>query len=400
MTENLLYKEAKSFFQIFEPKGEIITGVKVPGAVQILGDATDFNKGKVISGNMGKSAILMAQKRKEGDRSIQFYSRKYDEKIRLTLNDPQSREEHGWANYMSSALFMLEGQSKKVNGMNVFVDNLIPDLFDANAMEALEIGVTYLASQFSDWQMKGIDMASLCAQGERKYLGRDKNYVKYIPIIFAKNGMVTYFDAAENKEENVPVAMDGLVFMTFSSGLKKKHLEEKWKKVVAEVQEAIAVMKRGGAAFDTLNALTLEQFDEYRSKLSMTQRKRCAYFISENERVDAAKAALLAGNMAAFTEIINDSQKNIKNRLELVEEENEILLDIIQDMPEVKASRLINMGLDGTALTLVEKEKRAAVETRVKKTFLTRTGLELYAENFDLNNEFEEMKINVSEFKK
>jgi galactokinase len=400
MTESMLYKEAKSFFQIFEPKGEIITGIKVPGSVQILGDTADFNRGRVISGNIAKSAILMAQKRKEGDRSVQFYSRKYDEKIRMTLNDPQSKEERGWANFMSSTLFMLEGTSRKVNGMNVFIDSLIPDVFDANGMEALEVGIAYLASQFSDWQTKGLDIASVCAEGERKYMGRDKNYVKYIPIIFAKNGMVTYFDAQENKEENIPVKMDGFVFMALSSGLKKKRLEEKRKKVLEEVREAMSIMKKNGAAFENLNNLTMEQFDVYRSRLSMTQRKRCAYFISENERVDAARQALKAGNMAGFAEIINDSQKNIKNRLELVEEENEILLDIIQDSPEIKAARLLNMGMDGTAVALVEKDKRQAVETKIKKTFLTRTGLELSSESFDLNNELEEMKINVSEFKK
>jgi galactokinase len=400
MTENLMYKEAKSFFQIFEPKGEIITAVKVPGSVQMLGDTTDFNKGKVISGNMGKSAILMAQKRKEGDRALQFYSRKYDEKIRMSLNDPQSRGENGWANNMASSLFMLEGQSKKVNGMNIFVDNLIPDLFDANSMEALEVGVAYLASQFSDWKLNGTEMASICAEGERKFLGKDKNYVKYIPMIFAKNGMVTYFDAAENKEENLAVKLGGLVFMTFSSGLKKKHLEEKKKQIFEEVKEAMEVMNKNGAGITTLNQMTMEKFDDYRSKLSMTQRKRCAYFISENERVEAARAAVLKGSMAYFIEVINDSQKNIKNRLEMVEEENEILLDIMQDSPEIKAARMLNMGLDGTVLALVEKDKKSLIEAKIKKTFLTRTGLELFSETFDLNNEFEEIKINVSEFKK
>lgn len=400
MTETLMYKEARSFFQIFEPKGEIITAVKVPGSVQILGDATDFNKGKVISGNMGKSAILMAQKRKEGDRAIQFYSRKYDEKIRLSLNDPQSRAENGWANNMACALFMLEGQSKKVNGMNVFIDNLIPDLFDANSMEALEVGVAHLASRFSDWKISGMDIASICAEGERKFLGKEKNYVKYIPIIFAKNGMVTYFDAAENKEENLAVKIGSLVFMTFSSGVKKKHLEEKKKKIFEEVKEAMEIMNKNGAGISTLNQLTLEKFDAYRNKLSMTQRKRCAYFISENERVDAAAAELRKGSMAGFIEVINDSQKNIKNRLELVEEENEILLDIMADSPDIKAARLLNMGLDGTVLAMVEKEKKSLIEAKVKKTFLTRTGLELFSETFDLNNEFEEIKINVSDFKK
>ncbi|HRU38270.1 MAG TPA: hypothetical protein P5511_00225 [Candidatus Goldiibacteriota bacterium] len=399
MTENQMYKEARSFFQIFEPKGEIIMAVKLPGSVQIMGDTADFNRGKVISGNIGKNAVLMAQKRKDGDRSIHFYSRKYDEKIRLSLNDPQSREEHGWANYMASTLFMLEGQSKKVNGMNVFVD-LIPDYFDANSMEALEVGVAYLASQFSDWKLAGAEMASICAEGERKYMGREKNYVKYIPIIFAKNGMLTFFDSSSNTEENIKADLGQYVFMTLSSGLRKKHLENKVAAIASDVRESIAVMNRNGASISGLDQLSLEKFDDYRAKLSMQQRKRCAYFISENDRVIKARDALKKADMSGFAEIMNESQRNIKNRLEVVEEENEILLDILNDLPEIRAARMLNMGLDGTVLVLVEKEKRYAVESRVKKTFVTRTGLELFSETFDLNNEFEEIRINVSDFKK
>jgi len=159
-------------------------------------------------------------------------------------------------------------------------------------------------------------------------------------------------------------------------------------------------MNKSGAGIATLNQLTLEKFDAYRSKLTMPQKKRCAYFISENERVDAARAAITKGSMLDFIEIINDSQRNIKNRLELVEEENEILLDIMADSAEIKAARMLNMGQDGTVLAMVEKDKKSLIEAKVKKTFLTRTGLELFSETFDLNNEFEEMKINVSDFKK
>ena len=84
----------------------------------------------------------------------------------------------------------------------------------------------------------------------------------------------------------------------------------------------------------------------------------------------------------------------------MVEGENEILIDMIQDMDEVKAVRMLNMGLDGSVILLVKKDKRQAVESRIKKIFLTRTGLELSSEVFDLNNETEELSINVSDFKK
>lgn len=400
MEQNILYNEAKNFFQVFEPKGEIISVVKVPGSIQMLGEVTNFNYSKVISVNIGKSAIIMAQKRKEGDRIIHFYSRKYDEKIKMTLNDPQSKEEHGWANFIASTLFMLEGNSKKVSGMNVYIDNQIPDLFDANSIESLEIGVLYLASKFSDWQLKGAEMAQICAEGEKRFLGREKSYVKYIPAIFGKKSAITLFDSSSNTEENINLDTKNYIFLTLSSGVKKKHIEERKNNILKEVEEAIMIMQKSGANFSKLNELTMEQFDEYRNKLSVQQRKRCAYFISENERVESARQCLIKNDIDGFAKLINDSQKNIKNRLEILEEENEILLDIIQDIPEIKAARLVNMGIDGTVFILVDKNRKSEVESRIKKTFLARTGLELYSETFGLENQIEEFQINVNEFKK
>lgn len=400
MDQNILYNEARKFFQVFEPKGTIINVMKVPGSIQMLGEVTNFNYGKVLTVNIGKSAIIMAQKRKEGDRIISFYSKKYDEKIKISLNEPQSKEEHGWANFIASTLFMLEGHSKKVFGMNVYIDNQIPDLFDANSIESLEIGILYLASKFSDWQLKGTEMAEICAEGEKRFMGNDKSYVKYIPAIFGKKSTITLFDSNNNIEENVNFDMKNYIFLTLSSGVKKRRLEEKKMSILNEVKEAILIMQRSGAKFSKLNELTMEQFDEYRNKLTVMQRKRCAYFISENERVEFARKSLLNNNIDELANVINDSQKNIKNRLEILEGENEILLDIIQDIPEIKAARLVNMGIDGTVLVLIDKDKKNEVESRIKKIFLARTGLELYSETFGLENQIEEFQINVNEFAK
>jgi len=132
----------------------------------------------------------------------------------------------------------------------------------------------------------------------------------------------------------------------------------------------------------------------------MSQRRKCAFFISENERAETARNALIENNFSAFVDVINDSQKNMKNRLDIVEEENEILIDMIQDTAEIKAVRMMNMGLDGSLLIVVDKEKKQAVETKIKKTFMARTGLELTSESFDLDNEMEDINIDVSEFKK
>ncbi|MFP4466574.1 MAG: hypothetical protein ACLFP1_05950 [Candidatus Goldiibacteriota bacterium] len=400
MTSETMFKEAKNFFQIFEPKGEIISGVMIPGSVRVLGDTAGFNKGKVIAGNINKSAFIMAQKRREGDRVISFYSQRYDEKIRLSLNEPQTRQEHGWANFIASTLFMLESTGKKTNGMNVYINNSIPDEFSANSMEALEIGSARIAGKFSDWEITNDELADICAQGEASFLGKEKNTVKYLPIIYGKKGALTYLDLEKKDSRALDTPMGDYVFLIFSSGVKKKKIEEKKNKIYSEVKESLEIMRKNGFEGEGLESLSLEKFDDYRDKLKLPQRKRCAYFISENERAYKAMEHLEKKDFNGFADVINESQRNIKNRLELIEEENEILIDMIQDAPETKAVRLMNMGLDGTVLSVVEKEKRKQVETRIKKTFLSRTGLELKTETFGLETEINNLDIDVTEFNK
>ncbi len=400
MLQKTMFNEVKNFFQVFEKKGNLITGVKVPGSVQILGDIFKYNKGKVISAPIDESVLVLAQKRKDGDRIVNFYSQKYNEKIRISLNEPQFREENGWANFMSGVLFMLEGLSKKVSGMNVYIDNKISDLFNANSNEALEIGIIDISQKFNDWELSDIEIADVCVESEKKFLAKEKSGEKYIPAIIAKKGHLTYYDGFNKITESIKIDLGNLCFIVFSSGIKKKNIEEKTKKIFQETKEAVEILNRIDPKIEGLHNLNMEQFDELRSHLTIQQRKRCAYFISENERVENAKKALQNGNIQQFVDLINESEKNLKNRLELVDEENEILVDITQDAPEVKAVRLINYGLDGSVVAIIEKDKIEQVESKVKKTFLTRTGLDLNAEVFTLNNEIERININIEEFTK
>jgi len=399
MEQDILFREAKSFFSAFEPRGELIKGVKLPGGVILIGEGCDYNRPKVIAAPVAKSAIILAQKRKEGDRAVHFHSQNYDEKIRMSFSDPQIKET-GWANFMSSSLFMLEATGKKVPGLNVYVNSDIPDSFQAGAMEALEAGAVMTAQKFGDFNLTAPDVADICAQGEANFMHKEKNGAKYLPIVMNKKGHFMYFDAGTGKAETVPGSLGELDFLLISCGQRKKWLEEKRKGVLAEVAEAIKVINRNGGEIRTLNELTLEQFDEYRSKLSLSQKKRCAFYISENERAEAAKTALSKKDMNTFLDILNDSQKNIKTRLELVAEENELLIDMINDIEGVKAARLLNLGVDGSAMVAVTKGERKAFEAKIKKNFISRTGLALTFESLDLNNEIEELDINVSEFKK
>ncbi len=398
MTQKLMFNEVKKFFQVFEKKGDLIIGVKVPGSVQILGDIFAYNKGKIISGVIDKSVLILAQKRKEGDRIVNFYSQKYDEKIRISLNEPQFKEENGWANFMSGVLFMLEGLSKKVSGMNVYIDNKISDLFNANSNEALEIGIVDISQKLNDWTLSELEIAEVCMESEKKFLAKEKNISKYIPAIIAKKDNLVYYDCLNKNAENIKMDLNNLCFVVFSSGIKKKQQEEKVNEIFLEIKEAVEILNKVDPKIEGLHNLNIEQFDKLRSHLTIPLRKRCAYFISENGRAENARMALQKGDLKQFIDIINDSEKNLKNRLELVDEENEILVDIIQDIPEIKAVRLINYGLDGSVVTILEKDKIEMIESKVKKTFFTRTGLDLNTEIFTLNNEIERININIEEF--
>jgi galactokinase len=211
---------------------------------------------------------------------------------------------------------------------------------------------------------------------------------------------MVFYDSVSGENVVIETALKGLNFIVLSSGVKKKSIELKRQAIFAEINESIDIINKNGGNITTLDQLTLEQFDDYRSKLSITQRKKCAFFISENERVLEAKKALLKKDLNGFLGVINDSQRNIVSRLDILSDENELLIDMINDVEGVKAVRLMNLGLDGTVLAVIEAAKSKDFETKIKKTFLARTGLGLEIEVFDLQNEMSEFNINVTEFSK
>ena len=402
MKKDYLFKEAKNFFSIFEAKSEILTGMKVPGSVTLIGDTSEFNKGKIIGANIDKQSVMFAQKRRDKDRFVYFYSKRYDEKIRVNLSEPQIHGENGWANFMAMALFELEGSGKRIPGMHVYIDNNIPDFFNCNNVEALQIGIVQIAEKFGDWTMTAVETAELCAQGDFKFMKKERNSVKYMPILNGQKGMLTYYDAAKKEAENIPCDINsvGLSFMVMSSGIKNKSVERRVAAINEEVKQSLATIRNSGGQVESLDQLSMEAFDEYRGKLTLSQKKRCAYFISENERSQAAAGVLKTGNILAFVDIVNESQKNIKNRLEIIDGENESLLNIINDAEGVKAARVLNMGLDGTVFVIVDNDKKQHVESKVRKAFMNITGLDLQTEHIELSNVMEEVSVNISEFGK
>lgn len=104
--------------------------------------------------------------------------------------------------------------------------------------------------------------------------------------------------------------------------------------------------------------------------------RRAKHVVTENERTQSAKCALIEGDWETFGRLMNESHESMKNLYEVSCEEIDILVELAQNHPGVWGSRLTGGGFGGCTVTLVEKDEVESLCHHLKMEYKARTGKE------------------------
>ncbi len=106
--------------------------------------------------------------------------------------------------------------------------------------------------------------------------------------------------------------------------------------------------------------------------------RRAKHVVTENERTQNAKIALMNGNWVQFGQLMYQSHASMKNDYEVSCDEIDILVDLAQSHPGVYGSRLTGGGFGGCTVTLVEKDQVQSLCKHMTKEYKSRTGKDCF----------------------
>jgi galactokinase len=118
-----------------------------------------------------------------------------------------------------------------------------------------------------------------------------------------------------------------------------------------------------------------EDLDRARSYLSEVLYRRARHVATENERVLEGVAALRAGEVRRFGELMYESHASLRDDFEVSTPELDLLVDLASRAELVLGARLTGAGFGGCTVNLVAEGAEERFESAVVGHYRRKTGL-------------------------
>lgn len=345
-----------------------------PGRIEIIGNHTDHNHGKVLCAAI--SLDTLAAVAPSEDKIVEIYSKGYPP-VKVDLQDLTIKEsEQG----TSEALVRGVAQAFRERGYKIggFKATTISQVFKGagvSSSAAFEVLVAEIFNDlFNNGKISPMEKA-LCSQyAENVYFGKPSGLMDQSAIALGGVSYIDFQDLGKPKVKGVKWTFEDLGIVIVNSGGDHAHLTPHYAQIREEM-ESIAAHFRA----NNLREVNKRQF--YANIMGLAQKYqeravlRAIHFFEENARVDAISKAIARGEKEAFCSLISasgdSSYKLLQNCYPAGESIQPIplALALCAKLPGVRASRVHGGGFAGTVLNFVDADKVDAFVRQANKLF-------------------------------
>ena len=283
-------------------EGREVSLLSVPGRSETIGNHTDHNRGCVIAAAIDRDVIAVVSPNEDG--VIRMLSEGYEpETVDLSLlDDPDNFE-----NYSSAALvagvaagFLKEGYS--IGGFDAYLTTEVLKGSGISSSAAFEVMIGNVMNHlYNDGAVSSVAIAQISQYAENVFFGKPCGLMDQTACAVGGFVFIDFADPQKPVIEPIPAALSeqGYLLCIVNTGGNHADLNEDYASVPKEMKAVAALLGR-----EVLRGLTeaelLAKAAEIRKALGDRALLRAMHFLRENERVLAAKAALLSNDIPSF----------------------------------------------------------------------------------------------------
>jgi galactokinase len=123
-----------------------------------------------------------------------------------------------------------------------------------------------------------------------------------------------------------------------------------------------------------LRDVSLGELERYREMLPEVAYRRSRHVISENARVQDARAALEHGDPESFGRLMRESHRSLKEDYEVSSAELDLLVEMARGMAGVYGSRMTGGGFGGCTISLVRSGAVEEFQSAIAHGYHQATG--------------------------
>jgi galactokinase len=352
-----------------------------PGRVNLIGEHTDYNDGFVLPFALPQRIAVAASPRDDGLLvATTLHDNGHQERARpLPVADLRPGMVRGWGAYPAGVAWILRAQGMfgtadaEPGGATLVFAGDLPvgaGLSSSHALEcATALALLGLGGLDVGDQVDRHDVARWVQRAENDFVGAPTGLLDQTASLCCVDSHVLFLDIRTGQSEQVPfdAAADGLEVVVIDTRASHSHATSGYGDRRRGCERAAA--KLGIAA---LRDVPLAQLDQALSRLPDELRPLVRHVVTENDRVLKVVGLLRAGQLAAIGDLLTASHRSLREdyRVSCLE------LDIAVDAAlaaGAHGARMTGGGFGGSAIALISRDQRQAVDEAVATAFTQRS---------------------------
>jgi galactokinase len=292
-----------------------------PGRVNLIGEHTDYNDGLCLAFAIERGIAVTAELQ-DGDEVV-------------------APELAGDERFLRGAVAELRRAGVELPGCRLEVAGDLPQGAGLGSSAALCIALSLALSAVAGvGPPRPLRLARLCSRIESEWAGQETGLLDQLASLLGEEGRAVRLDMRTLEARPVELDLHGHVLATLDSGASRSLAESGYNERREECRRAIRL----------LGLESLRDADDG-SGLPAPLDRRVRHVITENERVDAAVAALEGGELEGLGWLLNASHASLRDDYEVSVPEVERAVEACTEAGALGA-RIMGGGFGGSVLAL------------------------------------------------
>ena len=342
---------------------------RAPGRVNLIGEHTDYNDGFVLPAAIDRETVVAIGPASNGQ--ITAIAADFGEhRDSFMLSDPIMRSETEWANYVRGVAKVLLDDGVNLVAANMAIAGDVPLGSGLSSSASLEVAVGNALAGFAGHGVEPTQMAKLAQRAENDFVGCACGIMDQLISTRGKAGHALLIDCRSLNCTPVSIPY-GVSIIIAHSGVRHAHAGGEYNDRRAQCE---AAARHYGVA--ALRDLTIAQLEAGKGGLDDVSFRRARHVVTENDRTEAAAAALKSGDLKRLGELMAQSHASMRDDFEITVPAVDALAAIMAaPLDGQGGARMTGGGFGGCVIAVAPDLKVPAVVKAIADLYRTPDGL-------------------------
>ena len=350
----------------FEAKfGEAPTHiVRAPGRVNLIGEHTDYNDGFVLP--MAIDRAMWIALRPTNDSKVHITSLDFDTPVDFNL-DNFEKEAGTPADYVKGVAWALEQEGYSLKGWEGIMKGNVPIGAGLSSSAGLELATARAFALTSNIDWNPAEMALLSQKAENQWVGVNSGIMDQMISAAGDAGHALLIDCRSLDTELLPLPK-GTAIVILDTNTRRELVTSAYNERRHQCEAAADYF-----GVPKLRDVDIATFDAKKDGLEDVIMRRARHIVTENDRVLAAKQAMLDDGAHTLGDLMCASHASLRDDFEVTNDALNIIVNIAQAQEYCFGARMTGGGFGGCAVALVADNHVEQFSETVAKAYAEQT---------------------------